>query len=187
MRSTTTSCLALLLLASCEGERQSGEQEEASSVKEGGILETEYEGDWIYVGPAHPWHWGDSGIAGAVSISGETIRFDFVRSPYAGLSGELEGLFDFTRDGEVRSTYIGNLTTSMEDWPADSVPEGWFFISDTDSFLDGMPVWSFDEHGILVGGFDPPFLFRSPSAPPVKIDEPDVEDEVEDDDPFASD
>jgi hypothetical protein len=72
---------------------------------------TEFEGDWIFVGQAHPWRQGDQhGYAGFAQIRGTEVRFHFVRSPNSSPEtvGGLWPIPEEDRSG-VSADYVGKL------------------------------------------------------------------------------
>ncbi|MFT5883186.1 MAG: hypothetical protein ACI9FG_001698 [Crocinitomicaceae bacterium] len=172
----------LLSLLSCE--KQPASDLSRFETKAVSHAPSKYEGDWIFVGLAHPWNYGDLGAAGVVSISGLEVTLQFILSPAAGLHG-VRSPFCFIPEGDSSISITGRLSPVPD-------PEGYggtfypYTIEDTGTDFDGMPIWTDPglEHSILIGMFDPPLMFRSSSAPPIVIRKTD--DTIIGDDPFAN-
>jgi hypothetical protein len=154
---------------------------------------TDYEGDWVFVGMAHPSRQGDGfGYAGYASIRGTEIRIHFVRSP-SGAPESMRGMIPIPEEDRhtVSVDYMGKLVESDdEDFPGTS-----YVIQGT--CFDQMPLWPIDTipGSILVGMMDPPFMFKSLDKHPVVAEEEIREEEPESipkvhsdpNDPFAPD
>lgn len=157
------------------------------------VKPTDYEGDWVFVGTAHPSLQGDGfGYAGYASIRDREIRIHFVRSPNSAPES-MRGMIPIPDEDRqtVSVDYVGKLVEAdEEDFPGTS-----YVIQGT--CFDQMPLWPIDTmpDSILIGAMDPPFMFRSLAKHPVVAEEGTGEEEpasspnVDSDpnDPFAPD
>lgn len=157
------------------------------------VKPTDYEGDWVFVGMAHPSRQGDGfGYAGYASIRGTEIRIHFVRSPNGAPESMRRMIPIPVQDRHTVSVdYVGKLVEADdEEFPGSS-----YIIQAT--CFDQMPLWPIDTipGSILVGGMDPPFMFKSLAKHPVVAEEEISDEEPESipkvdsdpNDPFAPD
>jgi len=184
--------LAFLTVIGCR--KDDPKAEVAASPKSGPKAKsTDYEGDWVFVGMAHPSRQGDGfGYAGYASIRGTEIRIHFVRSP-TGAPESMTHMIPIPEEDRhtVSVDYVGKLVESDDE----DFPEISYVIQGT--CFDQMPLWPIDTipGSILVGVMDPPFMFKSLAKHPVVAEEEIIEEESESipkvdsypNDPFAPD
>jgi hypothetical protein len=185
--------LAVVTLPACREKEVTTEAVAEPEVSDAHARVTEFEGEWIFVGQAHPWRQGDQyGYAGFAQIRGTEIRFHFVRSPSSApeTMGGLCPIPEVDRMG-VSVDYVGKLV----DAKGEGMPGTEYLIQGT--CFDQMPLWPVGTipGSILIGGFDPPFMFKSVKAHPIieaeeiidEISKDPREGESSPDGPFSSD
>jgi hypothetical protein len=171
---------SLFLLSNCDKQPKSSADSTADNKPISQV--SEFDGDWVFVGLAHPWLLGDTGCAGTVSIKGTEITFNFMLSPTAGINGD-RSQWGLIREGDTSRTIIGSIVHN----PKEKAFYSEYTIESSDSDIDGMPIWKSPtmKHSIMIGAMDPPLVFRSSTAPPFEAPETPLNPAPEDYDPFA--
>ena len=137
---------------------------------------TKFEGDWVFYG-MHPRGPQNNliGYSGVVRVRGLKLEFKFVRTAEAA-QNKNDAVFPILEEQGAYVEYAGDLV------PIDIKEAGMaglYYIQNTNSVFDGLPIRPYVEDFIAIGLFDPPLVFRFADAPPYVEPEVELEEDVE--------